>query len=1508
MKASVRYLLCLIVCLLTTSIFAADGPKKPVRQQDKTFPIELKTIIRDNRLDQSDLKETGTSNIALSGRQGGDLIADAYVITDLPFTDGGTTVGYNDDYEEVCPYESTAPDVVYAYTPDSNETIHISLCKSAYDTKLFVYENSTSNPIGCSDDDYPFCGDDGFRSRLWGLELSEGNTYYIIIDGCVTEMGEYTMEIFYPYDGDCPPGGISEGEPTGCDDPDITNGGCSLGTPVFTSISPGDTICGTSGTYIDGGAQNARDEDWYELVLTEEAGVVFFVEAAFPAEIGIVETDPPGSGDCADITGSFLSPDTSGEVSHGLAVGDTLEAGTYWFVVRPTSLQGVECGAPYIATLECDFDFDDDGVTNDNDNCPFIANADQINSDTDSLGDACDNCDNDDNDDQMNFDEDLYGDICDNCPDIWNDNQRDYDGDGVGDFCELPGDTSLFYACGIGTLWPVPFNYNEFEAIEFGQRFTAPQLCRLDGVRIWLYASQAYTWIDTAAAIRIRIYDVSGNLPVEPPREEYILPSDTVAKLWQGENLTVAPILLQDFNIIYQQGEEFIISVSAADAQEGDTIAVVSDYGAYGENRAVVKDSINGWELISDTFDDINLYFHANITYATGPDGDEDGIPDDYDNCPAVQNADQADTDLDGIGDACDECTDSDNDGYGDPGFPANTCPDDNCPYTANPDQINSDGDTHGDACDNCILIDNENQANDDADSLGNVCDNCPTVDNDDQLNSDGDTLGDACDNCPTIDNQDQANSDGDGHGDLCDNCIDIDNENQANSDSDSFGDACDNCPGDDNEDQADSDSDDAGDVCDNCPGIANSEQADGDGDGIGDVCDDCTDSDGDGYGDPGYVANSCPDDNCPDSANADQLDGDGDEVGDICDNCPEDYNPDQTDGNGNGIGDVCDVLCGDFDGNYAVNVLDAILPFSYLFGGGSGPVNRTAALVDSVAGININDCVYMMQHIFAGGQEPYCPEFQDSIIAVSDAILIKNTVVPPNCDYARVDFRLTEAESVAGISLPFYYSCATSDLSLDSISFIQSIYEDRTRDYNYDSTNGTAVIGIVYFYGTIPEPDTGLLASAYFTLTPSPDTQFIQIDTTFFPPENSVMVSEIEGGEIRPYVPNISTDYSYHNCIDSDGDRFGDPGHPENECPDDNCPFAYNPDQADTDNDGIGDACDECTDTDGDGYGDPGYAANTCPEDYCPDSADVDNSNSDGDSYGDICDNCPFDPNDMQEDIDADSFGDSCDNCIDRYNPEQTDLDSDGIGDTCDECTDTDGDGYGNPGYNNSCADDNCPTIANPDQTDSNFDGVGDACTYESETEEGNDIPVDLGDDVDLTFDSVATGGTTEMTITTSGPDATSFEIVPSDPPTYYNITTTAVYEDTVEVCIDYDDNGLTPQEEANLTLQHYDGFEWIDITSSIDTVNNIICGRTVSLSPFVVAKPEITYICGDADGSGAVNLLDITFLISYLYKGGPVPDPVEAADADGSGGINLLDCTYLINYLYKGGPPPQC
>ncbi len=133
----------------------------------------------------------------------------------------------------------------------------------------------------------------------------------------------------------------------------------------------------------------------------------------------------------------------------------------------------------------------------------------------------------------------------------------------------------------------------------------------------------------------------------------------------------------------------------------------------------------------------------------------------------------------------------------------------------------------------------------------------------------------------------DTTDTDSDGIADIDDNCPDDYNPLQTDDDADGLGDVCDNCSDHYNPTQEDLDGDLVGDSCDNCLLIANGDQEDYDLDGIGDECDTCTDRDGDGFGDPGYAANTCPVDNCPEIFNPGQEDADLDGVGDICDYDP---------------------------------------------------------------------------------------------------------------------------------------------------------------------------------------------------------------------------------------------------------------------------------------------------------------------------------------------------------------------------------------------------------------------------------------------------------------------------------------------------------------------------------------------------------------------------------------------------------------------------------------------
>ncbi len=127
-------------------------------------------------------------------------------------------------------------------------------------------------------------------------------------------------------------------------------------------------------------------------------------------------------------------------------------------------------------------------------------------------------------------------------------------------------------------------------------------------------------------------------------------------------------------------------------------------------------------------------------------DSDADGHCDDVDNCLAASNTAQTDIDLDGIGDACDLCTDTDGDFFGDPGFPASTCPEDNCPDVYNPYGPDSDGDGFGDVCDQCPGFDDN--ADSDSDGWADGCDNCPEDYNPGQEDDNSDGVGDVCAGC----------------------------------------------------------------------------------------------------------------------------------------------------------------------------------------------------------------------------------------------------------------------------------------------------------------------------------------------------------------------------------------------------------------------------------------------------------------------------------------------------------------------------------------------------------------------------------------------------------------------------------------------------------------------------------------------------------------------------------------------------------------------------------------
>ena len=69
----------------------------------------------------------------------------------------------------------------------------------------------------------------------------------------------------------------------------------------------------------------------------------------------------------------------------------------------------------------------------------------------------------------------------------------------------------------------------------------------------------------------------------------------------------------------------------------------------------------------------------------------------------------------------------------------------------------------------------------------------------------------------------------------------------------------------------------------------------------------------------------------------------------------------------------------------------------------------------------------------------------------------------------------------------------------------------------------------------------------------------------------------------------------------------------------------------------------------------------------------------------------------------------------------------------------------------------------------------------------------------------------------------------------------------------------------------------------------------------------PEV--LVGDANLDGSITSADIIYLVNYVFKAGPSPQPDErSGDVDCNDLVNSADIIYLVNYVFKGGPQPSC
>jgi hypothetical protein len=132
----------------------------------------------------------------------------------------------------------------------------------------------------------------------------------------------------------------------------------------------------------------------------------------------------------------------------------------------------------------------------------------------------------------------------------------------------------------------------------------------------------------------------------------------------------------------------------------------------------------------------------------------------------------------------------------------------------------------------------------------------------------------------------------------------------------------------------------------------------------------------------------------------------------------------------------------------------------------------------------------------------------------------------------------------------------------------------------------------------------------------------------------------------------------------------------------------------------------------------------------------------------------------------------------------------------------------------------------------------------------------------------------------------------------------------------------------DASLNTSNPAGRWWISdypVNSNPDSLMSVFYQQNVpdefvsSTRPYTPGYPVCTVVeyailmdlldyRGDANGSGAVDIGDIVFLINYLFKGQSPPAPLSIGDVTCDGAVNVADIVFIMNFLFRHGPVSRC
>lgn len=120
-----------------------------------------------------------------------------------------------------------------------------------------------------------------------------------------------------------------------------------------------------------------------------------------------------------------------------------------------------------------------------------------------------------------------------------------------------------------------------------------------------------------------------------------------------------------------------------------------------------------------------------------------------------------------------------------------------------------------------------------------------------------------------------------------------------------------------------------------------------------------------------------------------------------------------------------------------------------------------------------------------------------------------------------------------------------------------------------------------------------------------------------------------------------------------------------------------------------------------------------------------------------------------------------------------------------------------------------------------------------------------------------------------------------------------------------------VADNDEMWVVLQ---GFDDLDRVFVIGTIRSDFASYCISsaIPKVLVSEIRICNDCcserGDVDGIGQVNILDLTYIVDFIFRSGLNPPCLESADVNYDGeSANINDLTFLVDLIFRGGPYPD-